>query len=190
MNNLPIYYSENNSSINNSPLCFVFIFQSNYLIHSHGSQNVGEVVRAGLKALMTDELMLKYNRTGRKSTAANPEAKLAIPESLRSALITAASHFHPNPQELKLSRSGKDFTCTVAKEVDSQMEIYLSNTRARIARAQRRKDRLATTLAVSIDRAVEIATNETTKETTVATPPLPDLGPALGGDEMLDDMTR
>ena len=70
------------------------------------------------------------------------------------------------------------------------MEIYLSNTRARIARAQRRKDRLATTLAVSIDRAVEIATNETTKETTVATPPLPDLGPALGGDEMLDDMTR
>ena len=186
MNNLPIYYSENNSSINNSPLCFVFIFQSNYLIHSHGSQNVGEVVRAGLKALMTDELMAKYNRTGRKSTTANPEAKYAIPTSLRSALIAAASHFHPNPQELKLSRSGKDFTCTVAKEVDSQMEVYLSNTRARIARAQRRKDRLAATLTVSIDRAVEIAT----KETTVATPPLPDLGPALGGDEMLDDMTR
>ena len=65
------------------------------------------------------------------------------------------------------------------------MEIYLSNTRARIARVQRRKDRLAATLTVSIDRAVEIAT----KETTVATPPLPDLGPALG-DEMLDDMTR
>ena len=182
---MPIYYSENYFCINNSPLCFVFTFQSKYLIRAHGSHNVGEVVRAGLKALMTDELMLKYNRTGRKSTTAHPEAKLAIPDSLRSAIIAAASHFHPNPQEIKLSRSGKDFTCTVAKEVDSQMEIYLSNTRARIARVQRRKDRLAATLSVSIDRAVEIAT----KETTVATPPLPDLGPALG-DEMLDDMTR
>ena len=122
--------------------------------------------------------MVKYNRTGWKSTTTNPEAKYAIPSSLRSALIAAASHFHPNPQELKLSQSGKDFTCTVAKDVDTQMEIYLSNT-------QRKKDRVAATLSVSIDRALEIAT----KEPTVATPPLPDLGPALGGDEMLD-MTR
>lgn len=130
--------------------------------------------------------MVKYNRTGRKS-ATNPEAKYAIPSSLRTAMINAASHFHTNPQEIKLSRSGKDFTCTVAKEVDTQMEIYLSNTRARIARAQRKKDRLdervAAAVSVVIDRDEGIAKQPTVA--TVATPPLPDLGPAVGGDELL-----
>ena len=102
------------------------------------------------------------------------------PSPFRSALIAAASYFHQNPQEIKLSRSGKDFTCTVAKEVDTQMEVYLSNTRARIARAQRKKDRVAATVSVSGDREEDIPT----KQPMVAT--APNLGPAVGGDEILD----
>ena len=142
--------------------------------------------------MMADELMVKFNRTGRK-WASNPDAKYAIPPAFRRCVVAAAARFHPHPQELTISRSGKEFTCTVEKEVDTQLEVYLSNTHARIARKQPRKDILhaqvlggrpaSGSISNPSDREGE---NTTNKQTTVATPPLPDLCPAVGGDEMWD----
>ena len=39
-------------------------FQTSHLIQTHGQRDIGEVVRGALKSVMTDTLMLNYNRTG------------------------------------------------------------------------------------------------------------------------------
>ena len=52
------------------------MFQVNYLVVSHGGVNIGDVVRSVLKETMSDQLMTKYNRTGRDLKRPLPPAFL------------------------------------------------------------------------------------------------------------------
>ena len=61
-------------------ITILFVFQVCYLIASHGSVNIGEVVRASMKCIVTDELLVKFNKTGR-------DGKLELPPILHKCIL-------------------------------------------------------------------------------------------------------
>ena len=51
-----------------------------------------------------------------------------------SILHTGAAQYHHEKSEVRFTKQGKEVISTVEKEVDSQMEVYFSNTKSRIKR--------------------------------------------------------
>ncbi|CAM4671508.1 unnamed protein product [Leuciscus chuanchicus] len=58
----------------------------NYLIHTHGSSNVGEIVRQSMKSIVTDSVLCLYNRTGK-------DGKKVLPPVLLKCLTRCVKSF-------------------------------------------------------------------------------------------------
>ncbi|RXN19315.1 transposase domain-containing protein [Labeo rohita] len=58
-----------------------------YLIHTHGSSNIGEMVRQALKSIASDNVLCLYNRTGK-------DGKKVLPPVLLTCLKKCVRSFH------------------------------------------------------------------------------------------------
>ncbi|KAL0148453.1 hypothetical protein M9458_056263, partial [Cirrhinus mrigala] len=97
-----------------------------YLIHTHGSSNIGEMVRQALKSIVSDNVLCLYNRTGK-------DGKKVLPPVLLTCLKKCVRSFHKqNEIEVKklkvITRTTPDVECI------RQVEIFLSNANTRLKR--------------------------------------------------------
>ncbi|XP_077053357.1 uncharacterized protein LOC143703101 [Siphateles boraxobius] len=100
----------------------------NYLIHTHGSSNVGEIVRQSMKSIVTDSVLCLYNRTGK-------DGKKVLPPVLLKCLTRCVKSFQGEKEIEVKKRKGVTKT-TPEAECIRQIEIFVSNANTRLKRMQ------------------------------------------------------
>ncbi|XP_026115118.1 uncharacterized protein LOC113093770 isoform X1 [Carassius auratus] len=97
-----------------------------YLIHTHGSSNIGEMVRQALKSIASDNVLCLYNRTGK-------DGKKVLPPVLLTCLKKCVRSFHKQ-NEIEVKKLKVTTRTTPDAECIRQVEIFLSNTNTRLKR--------------------------------------------------------
>ncbi|KAK9966335.1 hypothetical protein ABG768_003453 [Culter alburnus] len=97
-----------------------------YLIHTHGSSNIGEMVRQALKNIASDNVLCLYNRTGK-------DGKKVLPPVLLTCLKKCVRSFHKQ-NEIEVKKLKVTTRTTPDAECIRQVEIFLSNANTRLKR--------------------------------------------------------
>ncbi|KAK9959269.1 hypothetical protein ABG768_009403, partial [Culter alburnus] len=97
-----------------------------YLIHTHGSSNIGEMVRQALKSIASDNVLCLYNRTGK-------DGKKVLPPVLLTCLKKCVRSFHKQ-NEIEVKKLKVTTRTTPDAECIRQVEIFLSNANTRLKR--------------------------------------------------------
>lgn len=97
-----------------------------YLIHTHGSSNIGELVRQALKSIASDNVLCLYNRTGK-------DGKKVLPPVLLTCLKKCVRSFHKQ-SEIEVKKLKVTTRTTPDAECIRQVEIFLSNANTRLKR--------------------------------------------------------
>ncbi|XP_026095554.1 uncharacterized protein LOC113067385 [Carassius auratus] len=87
-----------------------------YLIHTHGSSNIGEMVRQALKSIASDNVLCLYNRTGK-------DGKKVFPPVLLTCLKKCVRSFHKQ-NEIEVKKLKVTTRTTPDKECIRQVEFF------------------------------------------------------------------
>ncbi|ROL53167.1 hypothetical protein DPX16_23786 [Anabarilius grahami] len=87
-----------------------------YLIHTHGSSNIGEMVRQALKSIASDNVLCLYNRTGK-------DGKKVLPPVLLICLKKCVRSFHKQ-NEIEVKKLKVTTRTTPDAECIRQVDIF------------------------------------------------------------------
>ncbi|XP_065114757.1 uncharacterized protein [Paramisgurnus dabryanus] len=104
----------------------------NYLIQTHGSFNIGEIVRQSLKSIVTDSVLCLYNRTGK-------DGKKVLPPVLLKCLTRCVKSFQKQ-NEIEVKKQKVVTRTTPEAECLRQVEIFVSNANTRLKRQQNKQE--------------------------------------------------
>ncbi|KAF4102548.1 hypothetical protein G5714_017348 [Onychostoma macrolepis] len=102
-----------------------------YLIHTHGSSNIGEMVRQSLKSIATDDVLCLYNRTGK-------DGKKVLPPVLLTCLKRCVRSFQTH-NEIEVKKQKVVTITTPEAECIRQVEIFVSNANTRLKRKENKE---------------------------------------------------
>ncbi|XP_073720272.1 uncharacterized protein [Misgurnus anguillicaudatus] len=104
----------------------------NYLIQTHGSYNIGEIVRQSLKSIVADSVLCLYNRTGK-------DGKKVLPPVLLKCLTRCVKSFQKQ-NEIEVKKQKVVTRTTPEAECLRQVEIFVSNANTRLKRQQNKQE--------------------------------------------------